>query len=116
MTTQLDQARMQSLLCDYVVCAPDENLACFAGVALPYQDLGIFLIWVISGSKVYQQAYLYQNRHAQLADLNPHLENVKGSDLIWKIYWTMAKRVKTMNDEQILNLCNMLWPDDQQLA
>lgn len=113
MTTQLDQARMQSLLCDYVVCAPEQNAACFAGVALPYQDLGIFLIWVISGAKVYQQAYVYQDRLQILADLNPQWPNVKGTDLIWKIWTTMGRRVQNMSDEQVLNLCNMLWPDDQ---
>lgn len=113
MTTQVDQARMQSLLCDYIVCAPDENVACFAGVALPYCDLGIFLIWIIAGAKVYQQAYLQEHRCEILAELNPQWSNIKGQDLVWKIYTTMGNRVKTMTDEQVLNLCNMLWPDDQ---
>jgi hypothetical protein len=113
MTTKLDQARMQSLLCDYVICVPQDNVACFAGIALPYQDLGIFLIWVISGAKVYQQAYLQQNRHELLSQLNPQWQNIQGSDLVWKIYKTMGQKVQAMNDQQVLNLCNMLWPDDQ---
>ena len=110
------QARMQSLLCNYIVPVTDSELACFAGVVMPHADLCVFLIWTITNQRSKVQLWWQQNRWQRIEELNPEL-NFHMSDhdvdrwtkIINKVF---NKQLVGMNDEDVIALCDIFWPDE----
>ena len=110
------QARMQSLLCNYIVPVADSELACFAGVVMPHPDLCVFLIWNITNQRSKVHLWWQQNRWQRIEELNPEL-NFHRSDhdvarwtkIINKVF---HKQLVGMNDEDVIALCDIFWPDE----
>lgn len=110
------QARMQSLLCNYIVPVADSELACFAGVVMPHPDLCVFLIWNITNQRSKVHLWWQQNRWQRIEELNPELNfHTHDHDVN---HWTKTinavfhKQLAAMNDEDVIALCDIFWPDE----
>jgi hypothetical protein len=119
------QARMQSLMCNYIVPVADSDLACFAGVVMPHADLCVFLIWNITSQRTKVQRWWQQNRWQRIEELNPHLDwpcqdSAQGGANSWTktINEQLHRQLAGMSDQDVMALCEIFWPEehDQSVA
>lgn len=114
---RIKQARMQSLLCNYVVPVIDSDLACFDGIVMPHCDLCLFLIWGITNQKSKCQLWWTRDRWQHIQSLNSHLvfpqESIANMKAwITVIHTVIRDKLQCMTDEEILKLVNVFWPDE----
>jgi hypothetical protein len=113
------QARMQSLMCNYIVPVQDSDLACFAGVVMPHADICVFLIWNITNQRSKLQLWWQQNRWQPIAEWNSGLDFPcqDGSPDAAKNWCKTINRVfsaqlSRMNDQDVIQLCEIFWPEE----
>lgn len=124
MTIDMNTVRgacMQSILCNHVVPIDDSELASFAGIVMPRNDIYVFLIWVITGQRLNLLNWWSKNRIDLIEQLNPELkfkepkQPKQCTSLILKVF---QEKISKMSDDTIMELCDMIWPDsaDKDLA
>lgn len=107
-------ARMQSLLVDYVVLVPNTTYGAFAGIVMPFSDLCVFLIYVITKQRPGKLNWYQKKRDILVRELNPCMNEPEkfAGETVVSVYKKFQTVIANLSDAQLLVICEQLWPED----